>query len=204
MIKVNKTKDAPTTFNLINFDYFHISQNLKKSLNEDEFKTISWNLFFVKNKIPYFVLDNLGIKYSVSLKEGGNNYVVDSNFPHSSYGSQLIHIIKDVFDPSYLETGYVMHLSSFLRFINFMLPPMDDGAIEIAKDVLHNQDPFKLSIVCSYNIYSDLNAFKGFPKESSNPEYEWLVESVMDGLRYEEELKYYKQNILKDGNKNNK
>lgn len=119
-------------------------------------------------------------------------------------GSKVIHFAKDVFDPSDLETGYVMHLSSFMRFINFMLPPMDDEVIDIAKDVLHCKDPFKLSIICSYNIYSNLNAFHGIPTESLNPEYDWIVETLIDGLGYEEELKHYERNILKNGNKSNK
>jgi hypothetical protein len=74
----------------------------------------------------------------------------------------------------------------------------------MAKDIFYNKDPFKLSVICSYNIYSNLNAFNGIPTEYSNPEFEWIVESLMDGLRYEEELKYYEQKILKNGNKSNK
>jgi hypothetical protein len=204
MIRVNKHKDVPTTYNIINFDYYHPSQNIKSGITETKFKSISWNLFFVKHKIPCFVLDNLGIKYSTDLKEGGNNYVIDSSFPYSGYGSKLIHFAKDVFDPSDLETGRIMHFSSFMRFINFMLPPMDNEVIEMAKDIFYNKDPFKLSVICSYNIYSNLNAFNGIPTEYSNPEFEWIVESLMDGLRYEEEVKYYEQKILKNGNKSNK
>lgn len=207
MIKVNKTEDGLAAYNIINYDYLHPSQNPRNPLNEDKFKNISWNLFFVKNKIPCFVLDNLEIKYSMNLKEGGNNYVVDSSFPHSCYGNKLIHTINDVFDPSYLETGHIMHFSSFMRFINFMLPPMDGEVIDIAKDVLYYQDPFKLSIICSYNVYSNLHAFHGYygmTTKSTCPEHEWISESLIDGITYEEQLKRYVQKIIENGNKSNK
>ena len=196
MIRVNKTKDGPASYNIINTDYCHPSQNKKSAITETEFKNISWNLFFVRNKIPSFVLDNLEIKYSTDLKEGGNNYVIDSSFPYSGYGSKLIHFVQDVFDPSDLETGCIMHFSSFLRFINYMLPPMNGEAIEIAKEVLYNRDPFKLSIICSYNIYSNFNAFHGIPTETSNPEHEWIVESLIDGVSHEEEIKHYERKIV--------
>lgn len=204
MIKVNKQKDAPASYNIINIDYCHPSQNKKSAITETEFKNISWNLFFVRNKIPSFVLDNLGIKYSTDLKEGGNNYIIGPDFPYNSYGSRVIHFTDCIFDPSYLETGYVMHFSSFMRFINFMLPSMDEEVIEIAKDVLHQKDPFKVSIICSYNIYSNLNAFHDIPTETSNPEHEWIVESLIDGISHEEQIKHYERKIVENGNKNNK
>lgn len=204
MIKVNKTKDGPATYNIINFDYYHLSQHSRNPLDEDEFKNISWNLYFVKHKIPCFVLDNLGIKYSTELREGGNNYVIDSSFPYSGYGSKVIHFVKDAFDPSDLETGCIMHYTSFLRFINYMLPPMSGEVIEIAKEVLYNRDPFKLSIICSYNIYSNFKAFRGIPVETSIPEHEWIVEVLMDGISHKEEIKHYERKIVENGNKSSK
>lgn len=175
MIQTYRNKQGEVVVNCIDYDYYHFSQPNKSILDLAEFKNKEWNLFFIKKYIPLYLLDQLEIKYSTSLSEGGNNYVILKNFPYIQ-GNRSIYYDGEYFNPANIRTGTVMRFEQFIRFINFMLPTPNQEEMDFIYASWGQNEVFPFTLVCTYNIYyffHHCTKIIGYPAGDS-PEQRWL------------------------------
>lgn len=189
-----------TEAKIMQYDYYHPSQvsatslNGSNSLNDDAFKNIDWNIHFVKEYIPLYILDHLKIKYSTGLKTGDNNYVFHRNFPYNIHGNETRYYMGSFIDPTRLSTSHIMRFEYFIRFINFMLPIPNQEEMDFIYTALSQEtDDFPLSIACTYNIYYFLYNLKNRIKflNKNSTEREWISSIIYDYTTFKHAINLY-------------
>lgn len=194
-----------TEAKIMQYDYYHPSQLSAADLNgiflgDNGFKSIDWNIHFVKKHIPLYILDHLKIKYSTGLKTGDNNYVLHRNFPYTINGNESRYYMGDFIDPTRLCTSHIMRFEYFIRFINFMLPIPNQEEMDFIQDSLKQFDDFPLSIACTYNLYYFLYKLNTRTKyiNMHSPEGEWVGSVVYDYITFKNSINLYiERNISK-------
>lgn len=204
MIVVNKDAQGKIEVRIREYDYFHPSQGYEFSLDDNRFKSIDWNILFVKESIPLYLLDQLAIKYNTRAQEEDNNYVIHRDFPCTIIGNELVYYRNGYIDPAHLYTSYIIRFEYFMRFINFMLPiPNQEEMDFIHASLSQEKDDFPLSIACTYNLYYFLFNLKHKLKfiNMYSPEREWISNVMYD---YNTSKAFIDLYIQKNYIKNNK
>lgn len=207
MIVVTKAHGI-TEAKIMQNDYYHPSQVSAANLNgiflgDDEFKSIDWNIHFVEEHIPLYILEHLKIKYNTELKAGENNYVFHRNFPYTIHSKESRYYMGNFIDPTRLSTSHIMRFEYFIRFINFMLPIPNQEEMDFIQDSLKQFDDFPLSIACTYNLYYFLYKLKIRTKyiNMHSPEGDWIGSVVYDYITFRNNINLY---IERNISKNNK